>query len=263
MSLYDDIIAKAKGLGFEKVYFTQPKTIETGNSRLVSNPLDLYGWTTCVLLLAYPYKPFCEGEVVSGYYLASNESYHKLRDFITWLNDIGIQAKRVSLPVKKAVVSANIGTVGRNTLLRLKEYGSRIVLYAVAIDTCAPLSYNEPAQPCGECRACIDACPGKAIGETPYDYIKSKCLRYYMEDDEYPTWVKENVNMYLGCERCMFACPYNEAVGTLQPSDEVRQAFDFDRILSGDIEKAIQYVGSNVDKKRLMRDAAILKENKK
>ncbi|NLB61883.1 MAG: hypothetical protein GX802_05645 [Clostridiales bacterium] len=262
MNIYDAIKKEANSLGFTRVFFTKPQKIDVGDTGLVADALEKYEWTSCVLLLVYPYKPFIEGEVVSAYYLASNESYHKLKTLITSLNEMGIKAKRLNLSAKKVAEHSHIGAVGKNTLLRLSEYGSRIVLYTVAIDTVAPLEYQEFAPDCGKCTLCIDACPTNAIGDTPNDYDKTKCIRYYMEDETYPQWVEENINMYMGCERCMFACPHNKKIVTASPSTEVKQAFDCDTILSGNTENAKQLVGTNIEQSRLIRDAKILKNKK-
>ena len=97
---------------------------------------------------------------------------------------------------------------------------------------------------CSRCRACEIACPAHAIGEGGYDV--NKCMRFYMDGADYPDWVCDIQTKHLGCEVCQDVCPRNAGVGFAEPSDEIRAAFDLDRLASGDAKAARLLVGKNI-----------------
>lgn len=67
------------------------------------------------------------------------------------------------LPHKTAATRAGLGWIGRCALLVTESYGSAVRLTTVLTD--APLDPAEPINEsrCGTCRACVEACPGRAI----------------------------------------------------------------------------------------------------
>jgi len=71
--------------------------------------------------------------------------------------------------------AAGTGYIGRNNLLVSPEFGSRMRLVTVLTD--APLAVTPPlAGDCGNCRACLAACPVGAIGESASDFRLPKCV---------------------------------------------------------------------------------------
>jgi epoxyqueuosine reductase len=70
--------------------------------------------------------------------------------------------------------AAGMGFIGRNTLLIHPDYGARMRYVSVLTD--APLPANEPIEDgCGECRACMDVCPARAIHERPEEFDLDAC----------------------------------------------------------------------------------------
>src|SRR3990167_8278602 len=75
---------------------------------------------------------------------------------------------------KKAGELAGIGFIGRNNLLVNPELGSRFRLVTILTDM--PLEPDKKLKDsCGECRACISACPAGAIKEKKEDFDHMKC----------------------------------------------------------------------------------------
>lgn len=67
------------------------------------------------------------------------------------------------LPHKTVATRAGLGWIGRCALLVTERYGSAVRLMTVLTD--APLDVAAPVNDsrCGECRTCVEACPGEAI----------------------------------------------------------------------------------------------------
>ena len=75
-----------------------------------------------------------------------------------------------------------IGWIGKNTLLINKENGSFLFICIVLTDL--ELNYDEMLEDnCGNCNACIDACPTKAI-EAPFHLNASKCIAYHTIEND-------------------------------------------------------------------------------
>lgn len=69
---------------------------------------------------------------------------------------------RTPLPHKTVATRAGLGWIGRNALLITEHYGSAVRLMTVLTD--APFTVSSPVETsrCGNCRLCVDACPGRA-----------------------------------------------------------------------------------------------------
>jgi epoxyqueuosine reductase QueG len=119
----------------------------------------------------------------------------------------------VVLPHKTVATRAGLGWVGRCALLITPEYGSAVRLGSVLTD--APLPAAKPIleSRCGDCVACVDACPGGAPmgGEwkpgMPRDafFDARACYRTALARAQ-AIGVREAI-----CGRCICACPWTQA----------------------------------------------------
>ena len=103
-----------------------------------------------------------------------------------------------------------IGWIGKNTLLINKENGSFLFICIVLTDL--ELNYDEMLEDnCGNCNACIDACPTKAI-EAPFHLNASKCIAYHtIENDTSEEKINTKKWIY-GCDICQDVCPWNQQI---------------------------------------------------
>jgi len=94
------------------------------------------------------------------------------------------------LPHKTVAVCAGVGWIGKSSLLVHKQYGSMLRLSSILTD--APLMCAEPiSSHCGDCTACVTACPAKGIVaqcRSTENFVCSKCVevclytRRYLEE---------------------------------------------------------------------------------
>jgi len=78
---------------------------------------------------------------------------------------------------KRVAVKAGAGWIGKNNLLVTQSCGSALRLVTVLTD--CPLLPDSPLQgSCGDCRACLEACPAGACGEEPSDFSLERCFEW-------------------------------------------------------------------------------------
>ena len=117
---------------------------------------------------------------------------------------------------------AGLGWIGKNSLLLRKGVGSFFFLAEIICNL-----ELEPDQQqtdhCGECTACIDACPTQAIVQ-PQVIDSTRCISYLTIEDK--TWpesieISKTASWAYGCDICQDVCPWNRFS---QPNQEPRFA---------------------------------------
>lgn len=122
-----------------------------------------------------------------------------------------IDTKRIAEKVFSA--HAGLGWIGKNSLLINKDIGSFFNIGVIITDM--ELPPDEPAENlCGDCHACIDACPTGAIVE-PQTIDCRKCISYLTIEHkgQLSTEQKEMTGTHVhGCDICQEACPFNKFI---------------------------------------------------
>jgi epoxyqueuosine reductase len=112
------------------------------------------------------------------------------------------------IPQKTIATLAGLGWIGKSTLLVNPTFGPRIRLATLLTDM--PLETNTPIirSSCGDCRACVDICPVKAIkGNTWSQGMHRSELFEVSRCYDYRWSRKATLGRRLECGLCLKACP--------------------------------------------------------
>ena len=223
-------------------------------------------WANGLLLLVWPYAPLLPDAILSGYYPASNQSYHAMAALRRTLEAAGVRSERAAVPVKTILADYGLGTRLDNDLIFVQGFGTRFVVQALMVamprEELVYTPKRAPFSACIHCDRCRLACPGGAISPRGYDW--HRCLRAYEEGPGMPEWVMEKLTCLLGCEVCQSVCPLNHFIKPRPMTEAERSAFDLAKLISGDWKPALDIVGKNMKKGgKLTAQAAVLAANQK
>ena len=237
-------------LGFARVLFLPaPDFLPHGDEpHIVWNTAE-YPWANVSCLLVWPYSPYPSDCRIPAYYVNSNASYHAGAALARRLEAEGVRLKRCELPIKALCEKYRFGAIGKNSLIALPEFGTRVVFQSMLLEASAenPFEITEysagDAGVCASCRACENACPAHAISADGLDV--KRCMRYYMDGADYPDWVYKVQRTHMGCEVCQAVCPKNAHIRPAAPPEDVAEAFETGRLAAGDAKPARLLVGKN------------------
>lgn len=150
---------------------------------------------------------------------ARGRDYHpvlkeKLHELLAYIRDLHpgtsgrVFVDTAPILEKSWAAEAGVGRIGRHSLLIVPGLGSFVVLGLIVTD--AELEPDPPflaPDPCGSCRACIEACPVGAIGN---DRTIDASLCISRRTIEAEAGNEGDLHGWIfGCDICQLACPHN------------------------------------------------------
>lgn len=130
---------------------------------------------------------------------------------------------------------AGLGWIGRNTLLVNPTLGSYCNI-AELVTTSPADHYDTPIENgCGDCRACVDACPNKALTHSHIHTLThshlpllnaNRCASYHTIENRAET-LPDGIRLSgyaFGCDICQLVCPYNQAATVRYTLTDERKA---------------------------------------
>lgn len=174
-----------------------------------------------IVVLATPYgsTPGCKAEPGRMARYARGRDYHnvlgkRLRKLSSFLREQGHATRAAvdSMPVFERAWAqrAGVGFVGKNCCLIVPGVGSHVFLSALV--THAELVESNPmASRCGECRACLDACPTQAFAAA-HQLDARRCISYLTIENRgaVETSLRSTMGDWIfGCDACQDVCPFN------------------------------------------------------
>lgn len=243
----EDIIRKAKELGFDDIGFTTAEPFETQQKIFLSRR-DEYSWliskgidvfkgvdpknlmrdakTIIVLIDVYFKQSFpsiLEGHFGRTYLdddrMTKGQLYQRIKTFRGFLRENGIDSRvPFNIPHRLSAARAGLGTFGKNNFLysnKVARKSSWITPIPVVIDQ--EFTPDEPLIKIGcpqWCKnTCISSCPTGALRKAN-TIDPRKCISYltYYGEGSTPIELREPMGLYVyGCDRCQNVCPRNQA----------------------------------------------------
>ena len=245
----DEIRRRAAGLGFEVCRFTGLDAPWPATARLQAfleagrqgdmdwmattadrraHPRSLWPDARSAVVLGLNYGP--EADPLEGLALrdrglisvyAQGEDYHdvikgRLKQLGGWMasrTGAGLKVFVDTAPLmeKPLAQQAGLGWQGKHTNLVSRDFGSWLFLGVILTE--AVLTPDAPeTDHCGQCRACLDACPTAAF-PAPYQLDARRCVSYLTIEHRGPVDPELRPglgNRIYGCDDCLAVCPWNK-----------------------------------------------------
>lgn len=127
---------------------------------------------------------------------------------------------------------AGLGWFGKNSMLINQKEGSYFIIGSLLLNQKLEInSLKIDIDHCGQCTACIDACPTEAIDPEARTLMASKCISTFtieiFKDEKAPDGFGKSRGEIFGCDICQDVCPWNR-----KPLDRVEATLKIKESLS-------------------------------
>ena len=110
---------------------------------------------------------------------------------------------------KYAAVNAGLGWIGKNDVIITENYGPRVRLSAILIDSMFTYGQKITESNCPNlCRKCVEACPYNALHDVKWDIdvLRNEIIDYQLCNQKRSLYIEKHGRKN-ACGLCMAACP--------------------------------------------------------
>lgn len=155
--------------------------------------------------------------------------YHSLK-----MENLGVFYSLDAQPVleRDLAFRAGLGWFGKNSMLINRKEGSYFLIGSLLLNKKLPLDPPTlDVDHCGQCNACVDACPTVAINPVTRTVIAEKCISTFtievFKHAPPPSGFEKSRGEIFGCDICQDVCPWNRkpllrTIGELNLKDSLR-----------------------------------------
>lgn len=198
---YDFITDFDNNINFDKNKVSKVAATKT-------NPNEILPNCKTVVVLTFKYESSLIDSNIASF--AWGEDYHtRIKDIsseiIPLFKDAVFLVDGTDLNERYFANKSKLGFIGKNSLFISEKYGSYCnIALVLTSEEIISTSINSNIQ-CGDCKKCIDACPGIAIGS---QIDCNKCIAEKLQRRDNLDFDNIGNNIY-GCEVCQKVCPHN------------------------------------------------------
>lgn len=152
---------------------------------------------------------------------------------------------------------SGLGWFGKNSMLISKKYGSYTIVGTLLLNKKLELVKevkNVEPDHCGQCRACIEACPTVAIDPSSRTIIADQCISTFtielFKEAKAPEGMENANGEVFGCDICQEVCPWNKRPvrnGIVSAQDKASFYENSRKILSSFLLRPITEVEENLE----------------
>lgn len=207
---------------------------------LRADPRLLLEGAQSIVAVAFPYYTDEPVALPVSLYARGRDYHEVVREYLTAVAAEMEGQTRVCVdtaPLRERywAVRAGLGFIGRNNQLIIPGLGSYFFLGFILTTEKLPVNgpvgeevsnLRPPAEGCGECRRCVDACPGAALSPDGSGLDARRCLSYLTIEHRGP--IDGPIPTLYGCDVCQRVCPHNAGarptpIADFHPSDALRR----------------------------------------
>lgn len=109
---------------------------------------------------------------------------------------------------------AGLGWIGKNSMLISRREGSYFIIGSLLLNQKLPIAADAPdTDHCGQCNACVEACPTDAIDPHTRTLKAMQCISTFtietMKEATAPSGMEQSRGEIFGCDICQDVCPWN------------------------------------------------------
>ena len=206
-----------------------------------SNPALLLEGARSMVIVAFPYLTSESVGLPIALYARGRDYHEVVRERLAAVASMIPGESRVCVdtaPLRERywAARAGLGVIGRNNQLYVPGFGSYCfigtILTAVRLPVRRPFVFDT-ADPCRDCRLCVEACPGECIPGDGSAIDARRCISYLTIEHrgELPEGLR--LRSLYGCDVCQRVCPLNRhasltSIDDFRPSESLMGLTDSD-----------------------------------